>query len=413
MSEELVGNVLITQSGKNVAVSNAILAGAVSEALNHDVVEEIYGCLGGIAGLLNEDFIDLAEESQQTIRGLQHTPGAALGTSTYPLQRPEDLDRAVAVLEAHNIRFAVFIGDNELLEAARTLVAHAQSKGYQVSLIAVPQKVANDLPVLDHSPGYGSALKTLVGKVMETALDIESYAHHDLVSILEVDNGNSGWLAAGSLLAKRRNQPDDAPHLVYMPEAPFNNERFLDSVRAVLKRNRYCLIVTNRNLVDDDGNYITTEDSQPGDGAADYMASILDEHLGMKTQIQRMEPTIRIAANYISKTDRDEALECGAEAIKATIAGKTGECVTILRGESEQYSCQYSLAPLDEVLNGFKTLPQTWITEEGAGLSYQFFRYSMPLIQGEVALPFESGHPHIARLSKTRVERKLEAHALA
>ena len=61
MSEELSGNVLILQCGEPTIVCNAILAGAITESLNHDVIEEVYGVLGGFQGILKEEFIDLAE----------------------------------------------------------------------------------------------------------------------------------------------------------------------------------------------------------------------------------------------------------------------------------------------------------------------------------------------------------------
>ena len=81
MPEELEGNCLIAQSGGPTSVINASLAGAVAEALNHECIEEIYGGLNGVLGILNEQLIDLAAESQQNIRGLRHTPGAALGST--------------------------------------------------------------------------------------------------------------------------------------------------------------------------------------------------------------------------------------------------------------------------------------------------------------------------------------------
>ena len=71
---ELVGNVLVGQSGGPTSVINASVAGIVAEALNHECIEEIYGTLNGVLGILQEDFIDLAGQSQQQIRALKHTP---------------------------------------------------------------------------------------------------------------------------------------------------------------------------------------------------------------------------------------------------------------------------------------------------------------------------------------------------
>ena len=65
----------------------------------------MYGSLNGVLGLLNEDFIDLAAESQQVIRGLRFTPGAALGTCRTKLKKAQDVERVLAVFKEHNIRF--------------------------------------------------------------------------------------------------------------------------------------------------------------------------------------------------------------------------------------------------------------------------------------------------------------------
>ena len=78
----LTGNVLVAQSGGPTAVINASLAGVVTEALNHECIEEIYGGLNGVEGILKEQLIDLAQESQQNIRGLRHTPGSALAATS-------------------------------------------------------------------------------------------------------------------------------------------------------------------------------------------------------------------------------------------------------------------------------------------------------------------------------------------
>ena len=95
MAEELTGNVLVAQSGGPTAVINASLAGVIEEALNHGCIEEIYGGLNGVLGILQENLIDLAEESQQAIRGLRFTPASALGTCRFKLKKEADFQRVV------------------------------------------------------------------------------------------------------------------------------------------------------------------------------------------------------------------------------------------------------------------------------------------------------------------------------
>src|ERR1035441_7061338 len=116
--DELVGNVLVGQSGGPTSVINSSVAGIVTEALNHGCIDEIYGTLNGVLGLLQEDFIDLASESQQQIRALRHTPGAALGTCRYKLKRQQDFERVLEVFKAHNIRYFFYIGGNDSQDTA-------------------------------------------------------------------------------------------------------------------------------------------------------------------------------------------------------------------------------------------------------------------------------------------------------
>src|SRR6185369_8126254 len=93
---DLVGNLLVAQSGGPTAVINASVAGVIQEAGRHEAIEEIYGGLNGILGILQEDLMDLNEERAKAIEGLKHTPAAALGTCRYKIdfkKRPEQAER--------------------------------------------------------------------------------------------------------------------------------------------------------------------------------------------------------------------------------------------------------------------------------------------------------------------------------
>ena len=83
--EELVGNLLVAQSGGPTSVINASLAGVIQEAGRHDCIEEIYGGANGILGILNEELIDINDEKKRSIDGLRYTPAAGLGTCRYKI----------------------------------------------------------------------------------------------------------------------------------------------------------------------------------------------------------------------------------------------------------------------------------------------------------------------------------------
>lgn len=414
---ELVGNCLISQTGGPSAVINASLAGVVAEALNHSCIEEVFGALNGVQGILGEDLVDLAAESQQAIRGLRHTPGAALGSSRLRLKKPQDFDRVLQVFKAHNIRYFFCIGGTESMEMAAKVAETARAAGHELRVIGVPKTIDNDLPVTDHCPGYGSAVKYIGTTVKELAIDADALGQGDLVTIVEVMGRNAGWLAAGASLAKRRDHPNDPPHLVYVPEVQFDAAKFADDVRRVLKRERHCVIVAGEGLVDKDGNYVAVETGGPDaqgqaqlGGVGDYLKDVVESQVGAKVRVARLGIAQRAAAHLASKTDADEAYLAGQAAVKAAVNGETDKMVTLVRGDGDQYTCETGLAAIADTAATTKRLPREWINEDGVSLNFQFYRYATPLIQGEIQVPFENGLPVYTRLAKESVDRTLPAY---
>jgi len=210
---ELVGNLLVGQSGGPTSVINASLAGVIKEAGRHESIEEIYGGANGIFGMLNEDLIDINEQKAKTIDGLRHTPAAALGTCRYKLdfkKNPEkaakDMDRLFEVFQAHNIRYFFYIGGNDSQDTSHKIHEEAVKRNYEMRVIGVPKTIDNDLPHTDSCPGYGSVIKYNATTVIEVGTDVSSMATDDgFCCIVEVMGRSAGWIAAGTVLAKRGN----------------------------------------------------------------------------------------------------------------------------------------------------------------------------------------------------------------
>jgi len=407
----------VGQSGGPTAVINASVAGIIAEALNHECVEEIYGALNGVLGILQEDLIDLAAESQQQIRALKHTPGAALGTCRYKLKKQSDFERVLEVFKAHNIRYFFYIGGNDSQDTADKISKLAAQQNYDLRVIGVPKTIDNDLPTTDHTPGYGSVVKYLVTCLRELATDNEAMGQGDLVSIVEVMGRSAGWIAAGAALAKRRDHPHDPPHLIYLPEIPFDQAKCLEDIKRVLKREKFCQIVVAEGLIDADGNYVAADSAQDAfghaqlGGAGEFLKELVETHLpGVKARVAKPGILQRAAAHAASKTDVDEAFLAGQAAVKAAILeAESDKMVTLVRGDTDHYSVETGLAPLAEIANGVKKLPREWINEDGVSMNFQFTRYAQPLIQGEVTVPHENGVPVYARLDKVRVDKVLPA----
>ena len=260
-------------------------------------------------------------------------------------------------------------------------------------------------------------VKYICSVVRESALDHEAMGQHDLVSIIEVMGRNAGWIAAGSTLAKTRENASDAPHIILLPEVPFSKDKFVEDVQAVLKKNKYCLVVVGEGLIDKDGNYVANSASgqdafghQQLGGVGDFLASIVEQNLAVKARSSKLGIGQRAAAHCSSQADNDEAFMAGRAAVKAAVSGETDKMVILVRAEGENYQCDTSLAPLSEIANGVKEIPKDWISEDGVSMTAKFIKYCQPLIQGEVEVPFENGVPAYVRLSKRRIRKVLDSH---
>ena len=420
---DLIGNLLVAQSGGPTAVINASVAGVVQEAGKHpEQIEEIYGGLNGILGILNEDLIDIQEEKRSIIEGLKHTPAAALGTCRYKIdfkKKPEkaarDMDRLFEVLQAHNIRYFFYAGGNDSQDTAHKIHEHAVQRGYELRVIGVPKTIDNDLPHTDHCPGFGSVAKYNATTVMEVADDVASMATDDgFCCIIEVMGRGAGWIAASAVLARRL--PNDAPHLILLPEIPFNEEIFLARVKETVAQLKYCIVVVGEGLKKPDGTEFSADSSRLDSfghpvlsGAADQLAELVTEKLNTKTRTVKLGYAQRCAAHYASATDAEEAAACGVAAVRAAVDGQSGFMVKIVRTQNSPYRWTTGLQPLGDIANVEHFIPRDWLSEDGLMPNEKFVEYCRPLIEGEVKVPTEGGLPKYVVLEKIPVEKKLPA----
>jgi 6-phosphofructokinase 1 len=288
----------------------------------------------------------------------------------------------------------------------------ARAAGYDLRVIGLPKTVDNDLIATDHCPGYASAAKYLATSVMEAGRDTEAMYTFDPVTITETMGRTTGWLAAAAGLARR--QPDEAPHLLYVPEIPFSIEQFLDDVREVHRRLGRAFVVVSEGVKDASGKHFAdlgTVDAfgrpQLG-GVADYFRQAVTRELGLKARYNKLDTCQRNAIHFASRTDSDEAYRSGHEAVRQAFAGATGMMVTLLRTSSRPYVCGFGLAPLAEVASGIKPLPRDYMDSAGTFISEAMREYISPLLRGEVPIRLAAdGLPMFSRFLRKPVPRKL------
>ena len=379
---ELVGNLLVAQSGGPTAAINASIAGVITEAGRHpDIIEEIYGGLNGILGILNEELIDIQDEQQATIDALRYAPAAALGTCRYkidfkkkPDQAAKDMDRLFDVFKAHNIRYFFYAGGNDSQDTSHKIHQEAIKRGWEMRVIGVPKTIDNDLPHTDSCPGYGSAIKYCATTVMEVGMDIASMATEDgACCIIEVMGRSAGWIAAGTVLAKN-GDPANPPHIVLLPEIQYDVDDFLNKVKVTIASYGHCVIVVGEGIKNKEGEEIGADKTRLDAfghpvlaGAAEKLREFIQEKLNTKARTVMLGYAQRAAAHWASLTDINNGFACGEAAVRAAVHGQSGYMVKIVRNASSNGSVEWStgLQPLEDIANAEHFVPREWISEDG------------------------------------------------
>ena len=406
------GNCIVAQSGGPTAVINASACGVIQEAFGHAEITGVFAAHNGILGILHERIFDLGEESAETIERLKSTPAAALGSCRYKVKTEQDYRKIVDVFRKYDIRYFFYIGGNDSMDTADKVNALAAREGYDFAAMGVPKTIDNDLAFTDHCPGYGSVIKYLATMTMEAGRDTEALYTTDTVNVIEAMGRNAGWIAAGTALAKR--SAEDAPHIILLPEVPFDEERFARKVKEYVDSIGRCVIVVSEGTKYADGTYIS---EQKGDfskdafghvqlgGAANFVKNFVESRVKVKSRFAFPSTIQRSGIHFASKTDSDEAYLVGKRAVQEAVGGTNGKMITLVRDSNDPYSVSTGLADLSSVANGEKLFPREWIAEDGFGVNEGFLEYALPLIRGEVVPFMEDGLPSFMRFERHFIKR--------
>ena len=324
-------------------------------------------------------------------------------------------NRLFEVFQAHNIRYFFYIGGNDSQDTANKIHEETVKRGYEVRVIGIPKTIDNDLPHTDHCPGYGSAIKYNGATVMEIAADVGSMATDaGMCCFVEVMGRGAGWIAAGTVLAKRAGF--EAPHIILLPEIPLNEEAFLARVKDTITRLKCCVVVVGEGLKNAAGEVIAADKSRLDafghavlSGAAEHLGTMVKKKLDVKTRTLKLGYAQRAAAHFASATDAIEAAACGEAAVRAAVNGSSGFMVKIVRLQNNPYRWTTDLQDLKDIANVEHLIPRDWISEDGFLPNEKFIEYARPLIEGEVKVPIDGGLPKFVALEKIPVEKKLPA----
>jgi 6-phosphofructokinase 1 len=377
-------NILIVHGGGPTAVINASLYGVIVEAKKHSELTHIYAARNGTGGLLKEDLIELENVPEDDLELLLQTSGSAIGTSRDEIEQ-KDYDDMSVILAKRNIKYVVFNGGNGTMDTCGKLYKTCLNKGLDIKVMGIPKTIDNDISITDHSPGYGSAARFLAQSVKEICADVKGLPIH--VVVVEASGRNAGWITAASALAE--NEEGIGPDLIYLPERPFEEDKFIEDVSRLLEKKKGIVVVASEGLKNAKGEPIvepvfrTDRAVYFGDISA-HLANLVIKRLGYKARGEKPGLLGRASIAMQSQVDREEAKLAGELACKAVMQGESGKMVAFRRISTTPYAIEPFLVEIDEVMMHERIMPDEYINQEGNGVTESFKEWCKPLIGGEL-----------------------------
>ena len=401
---KLQGKVVIAQGGGPTAVINQSLAGVVLEARKFAQVDRIYGAQYGVQGIVNEDFVDLSQETVQNLEKVAQSPSAALFSTR---DKPDEkyCKEIFKALKAHDVRYFFYVGGNDSADTVRIVNEEAKLAGYDFRAIHIPKTIDNDLVLNDHTPGFGSAARFVASAFAGVNLDNRALPG---VYIGIVMGRHAGFLTAASVMGQK--YPDDGPHLVYLPERPFKEEQFLSDVKRVYDQHGRCVVAVSEGIVNEKGVPVITTLTQSTETDAHgnvqltgtgMLGDLLGDLVKEKLKIKRVRSDTfgylqRSFLGCVSDVDQREAREAAEKAVHFALWDNLDGSVSIQRVGS--YAVDYRLQKLEDVARKTKLMPPEYINQQGNGVTDEFKKYLLPLVGSGFELSHRLRAPSVAKL---------------
>ena len=402
---ELEGKVVVAQGGGPTAVINQSLVGVVLESRKFRQITKVYGAINGVNGIINDNFLDLTQETTNNLERVAVTPSSALGSTR---DKPDEkyCEEIFNIFRQHDVRYFFYIGGNDSADTVRIVNQQAERLHYDFRAIHIPKTIDNDLVLNDHTPGYPSAARYVAQAFIGMNLDNRALPG---IHIGIVMGRHAGFLTAAASIAQK--YPDDGPHLVYVPERPFSIELFLKDVRQVYDRLGRCVVAVSEGIQDDKGvpilsSLIKTERDAHGNiqlsGSAalgERLSALVKEHLGIsRVRSDTLGYIQRSFLGCVSEVDQLEAREVGEKAAQFAIWHNIDGSITMNR--TGYYSVDYQIRDLAEVAGRTKLMPDNFINPEGNNVTEDFKYYLQPLLGNDMPAAHRLRAPLAPKIGK-------------
>ncbi|MBN2799952.1 MAG: ATP-dependent 6-phosphofructokinase [Deltaproteobacteria bacterium] len=300
---------------------NDVIRGVVRSLWRMYGVRRVVGFRFGYAGMVPDTLHPPIFLDPDRVDAIHHRGGSVLGSS----RGAQDARQMMDLLERMDLDIVFAVGGDGTMRGAHLLAEEAARRGRRLSVIGLPKTIDNDLPYVERSFGF----QTAVGVATQAlrAAHVEAEGAYRGVGIVKLMGRHAGFVAATAALAS--GEVD----LVLVPERSFGVRRVAQVLGEILDRRGHALVVVAEGA-GQDLVHAAGKDASGNARLADigiFLRDTLHERLP-GASIKYIDPSYMIRA---APADSADAVYCGQlaeHAVHAAMSGRTDMVVGLSGG---------------------------------------------------------------------------------
>nr|AIE47275.1 phosphofructokinase [Hevea brasiliensis] len=293
-------------------------------------VKRVLGIDGGYRGFYARNTISL---TPKVVNDIHKRGGTILGTS----RGGHDTSKIVDSIQDRGINQVYIIGGDGTQKGASVIFEEIRRRGLKVAVAGIPKTIDNDIPVIDKSFGFDTAVEEAQRAI--NAAHVESESMENGIGLVKLMGRYSGFIAMHATLASRDVD------CCLIPESPFYLEGeggLFEYIEKRLKEDGHMVIV----IAEGAGQELLSETMQSNQQDASgnkllrdiglWISHRIKEHFSkqkkMTINLKYIDPTYMIRAIPSNASDNVYCTLLAQSAVHGAMAGYTGFTSGLVNG---------------------------------------------------------------------------------
>jgi len=314
---------IVTCGGLCPGINNVVRS-MVLELRHKYGVPRVLGFRYGFSGLDPARGIEPLPLGPAEVLHIHRQGGSMLGVS----RGAPTVEHMVDELERHGVQILFTIGGDGTQRGAHALAGEIARRGLVISIVGVPKTIDNDIPFVDQTFGYETAVE--VARQAVDAAHTEALSAFNGVGIVKLMGRDAGFIAAAATLASRDVNFCLVPEVGFELEGPHG---LLAALETRLAARHHALVVAAEGCA---ASLVHAGSDRDASGNVRYSSPELDfgtrlrdvitahfKRIGTPIVVKYIDPSYMIRGGPANAYDSVFCDALARHAVHAGMAGKT------------------------------------------------------------------------------------------